>query len=385
MALEGSIKDFGLAEIFQLISLQRKTGILTVHQGDISVTIHFDKGQIVYAAPDSREEGEKIGNRLISTGKVTEKNLEEAFQVQEKTREKIGHILVSSGYISQDELKEVLQVQVKDIIFQILRWRDGWYRFDIQNIEYEKGYQVPIPTDFVLMEGIRMLDEWPYIESIIPSGDIIFTQCYKEDTTETLFSSLSPNEVTVFNLIDGKRNVKAIVDLTQLNEFEVYKILATLQVSGLIFQTSTSTSAKTDTPVPSDENERKRFWTAIQIAILALIISFILLLLPLRELAGIDKFLLASRILTNRAAEKELLHLHRAIRYYYLEKGRFPESLESLYKERYLKKEYITDPWGSLFVYEIDNPVSSSVETISAYRLYSNGADKLTGTEDDIF
>lgn len=348
MALEGSIKDFGLAEIFQLISLQRKTGILTVHQGDTSVTIHFDKGQIVYAIPGNREEDEK--------------NL--------------------------DELKEVLQVQVKDLIFQILRWRDGWYRFDIQNIEYEKEYLAPIPTDFVLMEGIRMLDEWPYIESIIPSGDIIFSQCYKEDTTGTLFSSLSPDEVTIFNLIDGKRNVKAIVDLTQLNEFEVYKILATLQVSGLISQTSTSTSARTDTLTPRDENERKRFWTAIQIAMLAFIVSFILLLFPLRELAGIDKILFASRALNNRAAEKELLHLHRAIKYYYLEKGTFPESLEPLYKERYLKKGYTTDPWGSLFVYEKNNPASSSTESkeiSSAYRLYSSGADRLTGTEDDVF
>ena len=30
MALEGTIKDFGLPDIFQLIGLQRKTGILTL-------------------------------------------------------------------------------------------------------------------------------------------------------------------------------------------------------------------------------------------------------------------------------------------------------------------------------------------------------------------
>ena len=30
MALEGTIRDFGLPDIFQLIGLQRKTGILTL-------------------------------------------------------------------------------------------------------------------------------------------------------------------------------------------------------------------------------------------------------------------------------------------------------------------------------------------------------------------
>jgi len=384
MALEGSIKDFGLAEIFQLISLQKKTGILTVHRGDTSIVVSFSNGQIVSASSATLKETEMIGNLLIRKGKITERELNEVLQIQERTKEKIGHILVTSGYISKDELKEVLQLQVKDKIFQILRWMEGWYRFDIQEIEYEKEYQVPIPTDAVLMEGVRMLDEWPYIESIIPSGDIVFTQCYREDTIETLFSSLSPEEVTIFNSIDGKRSVKEIVDLTQLHEFEVYKILATLHVSGLISRISTSPSAEMDV-IHSDYKDKKRFWTAMEIAMSIFIISFILLLLPVRELAGIDKFISVSRTLHNKSAEEELIHLHKAIRYYYLEKGYFPESIESLYKERYLKKGYITDPWGSLFVYERYSDHYPPIDASQSYRLYSPGADKRTGTADDIY
>ena len=34
MALEGTFSDFGLAEIFQLIGLQKKTGVLTVRGGE---------------------------------------------------------------------------------------------------------------------------------------------------------------------------------------------------------------------------------------------------------------------------------------------------------------------------------------------------------------
>ena len=38
MALEGTIKDFGLPDIFQLIGLQRKTGHLTLSNDKESVT-----------------------------------------------------------------------------------------------------------------------------------------------------------------------------------------------------------------------------------------------------------------------------------------------------------------------------------------------------------
>ena len=49
MALEGSIKDFSLADIFQLIGIQRKTGILTMRHGDEEVKVSFLNGMVVHA------------------------------------------------------------------------------------------------------------------------------------------------------------------------------------------------------------------------------------------------------------------------------------------------------------------------------------------------
>lgn len=44
MALEGTIKDFGLPDIFQLIGLQRKTGVLTLRAKNETVTVTFESG-----------------------------------------------------------------------------------------------------------------------------------------------------------------------------------------------------------------------------------------------------------------------------------------------------------------------------------------------------
>ena len=39
MALEGTLRDFSFADILQLISLQRKTGVLTLKSGDNVTTV----------------------------------------------------------------------------------------------------------------------------------------------------------------------------------------------------------------------------------------------------------------------------------------------------------------------------------------------------------
>ena len=44
VALHGNLRDFGIAEVFQLIGQQRKTGTLVVGEGGDSVFLTFDEG-----------------------------------------------------------------------------------------------------------------------------------------------------------------------------------------------------------------------------------------------------------------------------------------------------------------------------------------------------
>jgi hypothetical protein len=43
MALEGTLRDFSFADILQLISLQRKTGVLTLRTEENLVTVSFQE------------------------------------------------------------------------------------------------------------------------------------------------------------------------------------------------------------------------------------------------------------------------------------------------------------------------------------------------------
>ena len=51
VGLSGNLQDFGLADVFQLIGQQRKTGVLELSSRKLRVQIVFDRGAVVSAAP----------------------------------------------------------------------------------------------------------------------------------------------------------------------------------------------------------------------------------------------------------------------------------------------------------------------------------------------
>jgi hypothetical protein len=75
VALQGTIKDFGLGEILQLIGIQRKTGILTLENSQDAVTVHFFQGQVVGADTRLRNLEDLLGGVLVRTGRITDVQL----------------------------------------------------------------------------------------------------------------------------------------------------------------------------------------------------------------------------------------------------------------------------------------------------------------------
>jgi len=389
MSLEGSIKDFGLADILQLISMQKKSGVVTISHKNESTTLHFDNGQIVFATSINGGETMRLGELLVKAGKLEEQDVAKTLHIQEMSKERIGNLFVSSGLVSKEDVKEALQQQLMDVIFCVLRWKDGWYKFEAGDIDYDREYQIPLQTDFILMEGSRMVDEWSNIESKIPSDNIIFSQTDRGSEVELLFTKLSRDEVTVYNLIDGNRDIPDIIEISQLSRFHIYKILLTLMLSGLISQTSTSKKDEemivTKGHVKEKFEDNNRVFFAIQVAVLVFFASFILLLFPAGEMIGLSEIAGVSDFIKEEQTYDELYHLKRAIGYFYLVNGSLPDSIIRLSQEGYIGSDLTSDEWHNQFVYEKYPVVYPDNKASLDYRLFSKGNDNVPYTQDDIF
>ena len=65
MALSGTLKDFGIADILQLIGHQTKTGKLTLKSAGDEVEVFFIEGNVVFAADKARKSNNLLGSLLL--------------------------------------------------------------------------------------------------------------------------------------------------------------------------------------------------------------------------------------------------------------------------------------------------------------------------------
>lgn len=250
MALAGTLKDFGLPDIVQLIGLQRKTGTLHLTTPGESVNVIFEGGNIVAADSSMARPSDRIGNALVTQGAITQEQLDQALAVQKQTMQRLGHVLISEKIVAEDHLRKAVEAQLFQVVFRLFRWREGEYNFETQaTVDYERTGAVSLGADFVLMEGIRMVDEWPIIERKIPSMASVFKRVVdasqvqakggEEEGLDGILSgvggaggggklALSGDELLVFNAVDGKKTCQQIVESTPLHDFAVCRTLLDL-------------------------------------------------------------------------------------------------------------------------------------------------------------
>lgn len=262
MALEGTLRDFSFADILQLISLQRKTGVLTLRAEENLVTVSFQDGCIVGASTLNQHTEDMIGLILLKRGEVSEAELEGALRRQEETLQRLGRILIDHHVVPIETVRIALQQQILQIVYRVFRWTDGEYHFSQEtDIDYDRDLLQPMAADSIIMEGARMTDEWPFIDQRIPDRDVVFRKVDGSQRLEVVDSaddyfgemdfsfssddqgsgkgSLGENQITdsqmvVYPLIDGTSTVNEIIFESTLIEFETCKALAELLDRGLI-------------------------------------------------------------------------------------------------------------------------------------------------------
>ncbi len=376
MALEGTLRDFSFADILQLISLQRKTGVLTLRAAENLVTVSFQDGCIVGASTLNQHTEDMIGLILLKRGEVSEAELEGALRRQEETLQRLGRILIDHHVVPVETVRIALQQQILQIVYRVFRWTDGEYHFSQEtDIDYDRDLLQPMAADSIIMEGARMTDEWPFIDQRIPDRSLIFRKDNPSQRLEVVDSggdffsdsdfsfsatdntagsgSLGDHQVTdsqmlVYPLVNGTSSVSEIILESTLIEFETCKALAELLERGLIREASQEEVARElrrgfTITTPSHFSLASLPWLAIPFLIL---LGFSLTVIPRNSINPLFDF---RADVWNRWVGQSLswIGLDRVARaaetYYYLD-GIYPVSVDELVVDS--DDSEITDPWG---------------------------------------
>ncbi|HEX3273424.1 MAG TPA: DUF4388 domain-containing protein [Gemmatimonadales bacterium] len=240
MAIKGSLKEASLPDVIQLLFLGRRTGCLALADRHNFGTIYLDEGHIVYSAIVNRRD--RLGDILVRNGRISAEQLEQAIARQGGEREsKLGEILVELGHLSREELESYMRLQIEEAVYYLFTWTSGTFNFEAGVRPEQEDFLVRINPEFLLLEGARRVDEWSLIEKKIPSFDLIFAvdpAHIGESAPE-----LSAEQQRLVPLLDGSRDVQAVIDASGLIEFEVGKALYGLITAGFAHRVGTSAAA----------------------------------------------------------------------------------------------------------------------------------------------
>lgn len=376
MALQGTIGDFGLADIFQLIGIQRKSGLLTLENDREKVVVTFSEGNVVGADNVGVKIEDLLGSVLVRTGRLTQAQLDEALAIQRKTLQRLGYILLDRKFISEEDLRESLQTQVEQIVYRLFRWREGKYAFDPRDhIEFDPNL-TPIGAETILMEGARMVDEWPIIERRIPNDRVVVRKTpaaadldapvlsvvdegveldlaagsVQDDGAEEI--KLSAEERSILRLVDGEQSVQQISDRSTLGEFDTYRVLAELVTRNLVEKVEVTPQAPGTARV--DRGGRLASWVLLFVVLAGAAIGGATIASNPYTPWSVASSSEDTERLRTFASRGRLERIERSLRLFFLDTGQFPDRLELLADNGYLDAGDLLDPWGRPYAYRLD-------------------------------
>jgi hypothetical protein len=234
MAIEGPLKELGIHDVFQLLDLSRKTGILRVSSElrQNAGTVVFSQGAVVSAS--IRSNPHPLGAVLLAGGRVTQEDLTRARDMQKAgDPRRLGELLVEIGGLTRRELARQVRAQVEEVVFELMSWSEGYFSFEEGAGEGGAEADVRIPTEALLMEGARRIDEWSQIQQRIPHLGIV-PRLQLAAGAESGTIDLHPDEWEVLTAVDGERDVRSVAESLGRSEFEVAKIVFGLASAGVV-------------------------------------------------------------------------------------------------------------------------------------------------------
>jgi hypothetical protein len=252
VALEGSLRDFDLFSLFNMIKIQGKNGSLVLSKGQEFVKVFFENGEIVGCDSNQIRMEDRVGTMLVRLGRLTGEELLEMIQMQRQTLKRMGTLLLESGKVTPQDLQDALFQQATAILHRTFRWVEGDYRFDsMLPQDLDREHFQPIPVDTVLMEAARIQDEWPEVEKRLPGFSIPlgWTGAAKavhldinRDVSNVLdgyqaatgSSGLTHEQEMVLSYFEQPQSINEVIQVSRYEELDTCKSIADLIERGLL-------------------------------------------------------------------------------------------------------------------------------------------------------
>jgi hypothetical protein len=357
VSLRGSLKDFGIADVFQLIGQQRKTGILEFSSNREKIRLLFDRGAVVSAAPVGQWSYAAFGEMLVRCGLLTPNRVDDLRSECEASAQTLPSVAIDRGWLSPEELRQIEDLLTRETILAVLRWQVGSFDFTAEEVAHDREFDSLLGAEQILMDGLRMVDEWQTFAKLVPSENTVFRRVLSFERYREGMSGESQQQIAnaerVFDLIDGRLPVRRVTDLSLLGAFDAVRALARLHDNRVIETVDSASLISVPESEPNITPRSSWFASLIRVALplVVLLLVTTLIQLPGRSDTS-DAFSIRRPSALTRARQAyEKQRIRRALETYRFDRGRWPQNLEELESEGLLPREALASEKGHPYYY----------------------------------
>ena len=229
MAVQGNLQTMSLPDLLRWAATSGETGVLELERNKVTTRIVFRDGRIVGCSSD--DPPSRLGQFLLSRGKITTKNLREGLEQQKQTKEPLGQILQEMGVLTESDLQAEIAAKAEENIYGLFDWTDAVFRFHKGESDDPFLIQVDMAIEETLKNGLDRHDQLQKIREIFDSSGIVLQRTEVSTPAEIQSTGLARR---LLESIDGRRTLAEMLLHAHASQFLVIKFLFTLYREGLV-------------------------------------------------------------------------------------------------------------------------------------------------------
>lgn len=221
--LSGEMGAIPLAEVLQVLQMQRQTGVIRITNGRATYVLYLRQGNLdfVHAVGSSSEF--RLGRYFLERGLLRRDELESLLK-QAPPGKLLGEVLLERNLITRDDLTDALAKQSSELVYDVLRWTYGHFSMTREPFRKEAELaKLGLGVGGLVLEGFRRVDEWRLMESTIQFDQVVVVDRVALEAVGE--GQLTAAERRVLEACDGKRTVSEIVAETALGSFDAVKVI----------------------------------------------------------------------------------------------------------------------------------------------------------------
>ena len=220
----GDIGAIPLAEILQVLQMQRQTGVLRVITPRQNITLSLRQGLLDFAYLRGGPDEFRIGRYFLHQGSITREQLDEVLKRQVANGQLTGEAIVSAYALDEDALREALTKQTSELVYDVLRWPYGRFSFTREAFSREaESARLGIGVAGLVLEGFRRVDEWRLMEGTINFDQVVVLN---PSAIEAIGNDkLTRVEKLVLGAVDGSRTMNEVIKESTVGSFDAIKVI----------------------------------------------------------------------------------------------------------------------------------------------------------------